>query len=788
MTQRRSISVDGAVQGVGFRPFVFGLARERGLAGFVRNDAAGVEIEIEGEPGAIESFLRALAEGPPPLARVDRVTVGELEPRGAVDFRIRQSEAADAWVARVPPDTATCDDCLRELFDPADRRYRYPFLNCTHCGPRLTIVRGLPYDRSRTTLASFALCDACRAEYEDPADRRFHAQPTACPACGPTLVAREADDGPDAGTVRASDDALAAGDDALAAAVGALRAGRVVALKGLGGYHLAVDAADEAAVARLRERKHREAKPLAIMVPDLESAHELCEVGEAEAALLVSPRRPIVLLRKRTGEDGAGSSVAEAVAPGHRYLGVMLPYTPLHHLLMRDFGGPLVMTSGNRTEEPIVFRQAEAHERLAGIADLYLDHDRPIETRCDDSVTRVMAGGEVPVRRSRGYAPDPVRLPIETPVPLLAVGGHLKNTFCLARGQEAFPGHHIGDLENLAALEAFESGIDQYARLLSVEPEAVAHDLHPDYLSTRHALALRGVERIGVQHHHAHVAGCAAEHGVLDPVIGVAFDGTGYGPDGAVWGGEVMISTLDSYARAAHLAYVPLPGGEAAVRQPWRMALSHLLDAFEGELPTLGLTERLAAFSGERRFDQVRRVIEAGVAGPPTSSMGRLFDAVSALLGVRFESRYEGEAAIDLEMATDPRAADPDFAAPYPIDLIPSPGSVRIWRTGSLIREIVAEIEGGKSPDTVGSRFHATVSQVIVELCVGIRDRGGPRKVALSGGVFQNAILTERTAAALERAGFEVLLHRLLPSNDGGLSYGQAAVAAARLAARPSGS
>ena len=770
MRERRSITIEGVVQGVGFRPFVHGLAATHRLGGFVRNDSSGVRIEVEGRSADVEAFLSDVTRLAPPLARVERVQVAPCDAHGQPDFRILASAASEERTAIVPPDSATCDACLRELFDPADRRYRYPFLNCTHCGPRLTIVRDVPYDRARTTMAGFELCDECRREYEDPADRRFHAQPTACPACGPRLALRDPEGG-----------GIADEDDALLAAAAALSRGLIVAVKGLGGYHLACDASDPQAVGRLRERKNREARPLALMVGSLEAARALCHLEGAEVELLTSPRRPIVLLRKReipaAGRDFAldAPMVAEGVAPRNRYLGVMLPYTPLHHLLLVEVGRPLVMTSGNMTDEPIAYTDEDASNRLGRIADLFLAHDRPIVTRCDDSVARVLCGGEVIVRRSRGYAPAPIALPWESPAPLLAVGGHLKNTFCFVRGARAFLSHHIGDLDTLAARGAFEEGIEHYGRLLGIQPEVVAHDLHPDYVSTRFAAGLTDVEYVGVQHHHAHVAACMVEHGMTEPVIGVSFDGTGYGTDGAVWGGEFMVATPEAFERVAHLRYVPLPGGEAAIRQPWRLAAVHLQAALGSAMEGSDVAGRIAERAGPGRWSGVLELARKGVNSPPTSSVGRLFDAVAALLGIRHEVSYEAQAAIELEMV-----ADPDVEGCYPAEFSREEGRW-LWEPGPIILGILRDLERGRPRAAIASSFHNSVAAAILEASVRIRREHGLSRVALTGGVFQNARLTERAMANLEGAGFEVLLHRRVPSNDGGLSFGQAVVACARL-------
>ena len=707
-TERRRFRVRGVVQGVGFRPYVYRLAQRHRLGGFVLNDGAGVVIEAEGE--RLDLFAEQLRPQAPALARVESVTVEALAPTGESQFRILDSERAGG-TALVPPDLATCDDCLRELFDPADRRYRYPFLNCTQCGPRFTIVRGVPYDRATTTMDGFPMCPECRREYEDPADRRFHAEPTCCPACGPRLSMSVED------------------------AVGLLASGRILAVKGLGGYHLACDAADEKAVSRLRARKSREEKPFALMTaaPEL-----LAEISADEWALLHSPERPIVLLR-RLGAD----LVAPGVAPGSPWLGIMLPYTPLHHLLCADLGRALVMTSGNRSDEPIAFEDGDARARLGDIADAFLAHDRPIHRRCEDSVVRT----GFRVRRSRGYTPSSLSLPAAARRPLLAAGGHLKATFCVARGREAFLSAHLGDLDSPAAHQAFRADLRLYLEMLGVRPEAIAHDLHPDYLSTKWALE-QDSELVAVQHHHAHAAACLAEHGETGPALALVFDGTGYGGDGTIWGGELLRCDLRSFERVAHLDPVPLPGGEAAVREPWRTAAACL------ELAGLPVPWP--------RWDLVHESLK--VNAPLSSGMGRLFDAVAAILGVRDVVTYEGQAAIELE-----QLAGVVEAAPYP------------WRFGDtlgLATRCRLELESGRAREEVAAAFHETVAAGAAEACARAK---GPRLVVLSGGTFQNLRLLDSTRRRLEGLGFRVLSHRLVPPNDGGLSYGQAAVAAARM-------
>jgi len=720
MRERRRFRVRGVVQGVGFRPFVYGLAARHGLSGFVLNDGEGVVIEVEGDAASLQAFAASLRADAPPLARVEAVTVESLHLRGDERFTIAASRPAAgrsaSSAAAIPPDVATCDDCLRELFDPADRRYRYPFLNCTQCGPRFTIVRAVPYDRPSTTMAGFPMCADCRREYEDPGDRRFHAEPIACPACGPRLSMP------------------------LEEAVSLLRAGAIVAVKGLGGYHLACDAESEEAVSRLRARKRRDEKPFALMTA---APEELCDASGEEMSLLHSRARPIVLLRRRHG-----AAVAEAVALGSHWLGVMLPYTPLHHLLAVDVARPLVLTSGNVSDEPIAFEDAEAHARLGDIADAFLSHDRPIHRRCEDSVVRAA----FPIRRSRGYAPG--SLPLAAPPfaaegrSIVAAGAELKSTFCVTRGGEAFLSPHLGDLDSEPAYRAFRTDLALYLAMLDVELDVVAHDLHPEYLSTKWALE-QDAELVGVQHHHAHAAACLAEHGEQGPVLALVFDGTGYGTDGTLWGGELLRCDLAGFERLAHLDPVLLPGGEAAIREPWRMAALHL--------------ERAGVAVPWPRWELVRESLK--LAPPLSSGMGRLFDAVAAVLGVRDRVTYEGQAAVELEQLAGTARAEP-----YP------------WRFGDttgLVSTCHAERLAGRAVEEIAARFHETVAAGAAAACA---EAGGPGTVVLSGGSFQNLRLLDSTRGRLETLGFRVLSHRLVPPNDGGISYGQAAVAARRIA------
>jgi hydrogenase maturation protein HypF len=763
---RTVIRVEGIVQGVGFRPFVYSMATRLGLTGLVGNDVDGVFAEVEGSPSAVAEFLRALERDAPPLARVERVTATRIAPLGTPSFEIVASDPVGRRRTLIAADSATCDDCLRELADPADRRFRYPFINCTNCGPRFTIVRDVPYDRPLTTMAGFPLCEQCAAEYHDPANRRFHAQPTCCPACGPRLTLLDATGKPqDTGGKPANP---ARPDAALQLAARLLRAGRIVAVKGLGGYHLAADAASEEAVAALRARKHREDKPFAILATDLATARRLCQVDDAAASLLESPARPVVLLPRRPEAD-----VAASVAPGNRQLGIMLPYTPLHQLLLAAVGRPLVLTSGNVSDEPIAYRDGDALERLGRIADAFLTHDRPIHTRTDDSVARAVGGRPVLIRRSRGYVPEPIRVSGGFPRPVLACGAELKNTFCLAKGRHAFVSHHIGDLENAETLQSFTEGIEHFSRLFDIAPQAVAYDLHPEYLSTKYALDLDGVDLIGVQHHHAHIASCLADNGIdgsaAGPVIGVAFDGTGYGTDGTIWGGEFLIATPADFRRAGHLAPVPMPGGAAAIRQPWRMAAAYLDAAgLGGAVAGLEVTRRNAA-----RWETIIAMARRRFNAPLTSSAGRLFDAVAAILDLRDEISYEGQAAIALEQLADQKEKGAYGATS-------EPGDPFLMNGTDLFRAATEDLKAGVAREIIAARFHNGLARLIRDGCVLLRERSGLDTVALSGGVFQNQLLLRRTVSGLENTGFTVLQHSRVPCNDGGISLGQAVVAAAR--------
>ncbi|MFE9656436.1 carbamoyltransferase HypF [Micromonospora sp. NPDC006431] len=748
--RRVHVRVEGIVQGVGFRPFVHALATEYELAGIVGNDTAGVFVEVEGDGDRLADFVADLSRRAPTLAQVERLTTEPVPPTGQPGFTIVTSVTGTGREALISPDTATCPDCLAELSDPADRRHRYPFTNCTNCGPRFTIVEDVPYDRRTTTMAEFPLCADCAAEYADPGNRRFHAEPVCCPACGPALRLVDADGAPVSG-------------DPLDTAVRWLRDGRIVGVKGLGGYHLAARADDERVVSTLRARKHREEKPFAVMAADLRAARALVDVAAAAVPVLTGARRPVVLLPRR-----ADAPVAASVAPGNRDLGVMLPYTPLHQLLLGRLGLPIVLTSGNASDEPIAHRDDDARRRLAPIADAFLTHDRRIHVRTDDSVVRVFRGRELPVRRSRGYVPAPITLPWRFDRPVLACGAELKNTFCVAKGRRAFVSHHIGDLANYETLRAFTDGIAHFTRLFDVRPEVVAHDLHPEYLSTKYALQREDVELLGVQHHHAHIASCLADNAEPGPVIGVAFDGLGYGPDGTLWGGELLVADLTGFDRVGHLATVPMPGGTAAVHEPWRMAAAHLHEIYGDAVPDLAVRRR-----HERHWPTVVALGRTATNSPRTSSAGRLFDAVAAILDLHDRVTYEGQAAIALE-----QRADPDERGGYPVGVA---GPVPLLDAGrDLVRYVVDDLLAGVDPGRIAARFHHGLADAVVGAAGAVRERTGLATVALSGGVFQNVLLLDRVVSGLERDGFRVLVHSRVPPNDGGISLGQAAVAAAR--------
>ncbi len=771
------ITLTGIVQGVGFRPFVYNLATRLHVTGWVLNHSGGVDIEVEGTETTVAAFVAALRSEAPPLARIESMDARPVTPSGYACFEIRRSESQAGAYQLISPDIATCPDCVRELFDPRDRRYRYPFINCTNCGPRFTIIRDIPYDRPNTTMERFPLCERCRAEYENPGDRRFHAQPNACPVCGPQLWLVE--------TQNIGDTAAAEPADPAATAVALTRArellleGKILAIKGLGGFHLACDATNPAAVSLLRKRKHRPHKPFAVMAPTLAAARALCEISDEEAALLTSAQSPVVLLNRRAPmPNEKPAAVALAVAPQQDTLGLMLPYTPLHHLLLRDIGRPLVMTSGNLSEEPIAKDNAEALQRLAPLADAFLLHNRDIYARYDDSVLHVVAPSAPDVqflRRARGYAPFPVRLPF-TMTPVLAVGPHLKNTFTLTRDAYAFISQHIGDMENLETLEHYEATLATYQHLFRLEPQGVVCDLHPDYLTTRFAEEYARKQRlpapVRVQHHHAHIAACLADNGWSgDAVIGVAFDGTGYGEDGAIWGGEWFVGGYAGFRRAAHLEYLPLPGGDAAIHHPWRIAVAYLHTLLGAENFPAGIFCPSDAMS-------VRQQITHRLNTPLTSSMGRLFDAISALLDLNHEATYEAQAAVQLEAAALRCAAARRADLPaYRFAIESQPDAALIVRIGALLEAILADVERGMDRNAIAWHFHAAVADMLTRVCERIRATSGLQTVALSGGVFQNRLLLSLSLPRLRAAGFTVLLHHQTPCNDGGVSLGQAMLA-----------
>jgi len=751
----RHLRVYGLVQGVGFRPFVHRLAARHGLAGWVRNAPGEVEIAVEGSEDALAAFRAALEREAPPLAQITAVEEASAPLTGARDFRIRGSDERAGGRQPVSPDVALCAACEAELLDAGNRRYRYPFITCTDCGPRFTVVEAMPYDRERTSMRAFAQCSECLAEYDDPANRRYHSETNSCPDCGPRVWLEDREG------LRATD-----GDVAIRQAGAALADGRIVAVRGLGGFHLAADATDEDVVRRLRERKHREAKPLAVMVRDLDEIRSLCEVGETAARLLSSRERPIVILPLRPG-----APVAPSIAPGLTRVGAMLAYTPLHVLLLEAAGRPLVMTSGNQSEEPIATGVAEARTRLAAIADLFLMHDREIVARYDDSVVRVVDDAPVLLRRARGYAPMPIHLPVATPVPLLAVGPHLKNTFCLAHGTDAFVSQHVGDLDNVETLEHFRAALGRLSALFRIEPEIVVRDHHPGYLSTRVADELGLPRSIAVQHHVAHMAAVLAEHARTDPAIGVMFDGTGYGSDGMIWGAEVFVGDLRGTERVGQLRYAPMPGGDLAARSPWRCALGYrslagdAAPAFDAALGGVTDTDRHLA----------EQQIARGVNAPLASSMGRLFDAAAAVLGLRHHARYEGQAPMELEALAGARPAEP---LPFPLAWEDDR-----WQLEPLPLLVALDERRARGDDLaeLAARFHESVVAGTAALVERVGEARGLRTVALGGGVFQNARLLRGLRARLRVAGFEVLVPRALSPNDGAISFGQAALAAAIL-------
>ncbi len=774
------VRVSGVVQGVGFRPFVYGLAKRLGLHGWVRNTSGGVEILVEGHRLQVERFIHSLQADAPPLARIDSITIKPETPDlNLSTFDIQPSTDLEGAYQPISPDTALCPDCERELFDPNDRRYLYPFINCTNCGPRFTIIKDIPYDRPNTTMADFPLCDDCHAEYENPLDRRFHAQPVACPKCGPFVTLRES---------RGSlpDTKISTIEYRLSAILKArrlLREGHLLAVKGIGGFHLACDAGNAYAVEELRHRKGRAGKPFALMAADVKHVKEICNVSTEEADLLTGHEKPIVLLEKKRGANYL------SVSPNMDTLGFMLPYTPLHHLILNQTDpilarepapAVLVMTSGNLSEEPIAIENEEALERLSPLADAFILHDRPIHVRCDDSVVKVDRRPQaadhavdhrpatVFLRRSRGYAPYPVRLPF-TVKPTLAVGGELKNTFCLARDGYAFLSHHIGDMENAETYDSFEQGVKHLSHIFRVNPSLIAYDLHPNYFTTHYAQKL-SIPQIAVQHHHAHIASCMADNELEDRrLIGLSFDGTGYGTDGAIWGGEIILASYADFKRIARLEYLPLPGGDSAIHHPWRIALgyAHSLGLDITDLPFLQKIDRQAITILQQQVDK-------NLNAPLTSSMGRLFDAVASLSGVRSDVTYEAQAAIELEVLSKPFIAS---AQPYPCHPGRSEESPLIIRVKDLFAAIIQDIRAGESAGMIGAKFHKTIAKISIDICKQIREQTSLNEVALSGGVWQNQILLDLVRDGLETEGFVVYFHKQVPTNDGGLALGQAVIA-----------
>lgn len=758
------IEIQGAVQGVGFRPFIYRLATELGLVGWVNNSAQGVLIEVEGMRSQLDTFLHRIDPEKPPRSFIQHLESAFLEPVGYSSFEIRDSVAGEK-TALVLPDIATCPDCLSEIFDSSNRRYRYPFTNCTNCGPRFSIIEALPYDRPNTTMQHFGLCEQCQTEYDNPLDRRFHAQPNACPQCGPHLELWDR-----------KGQVLASHDQALQMTADVIREGKIVAVKGLGGFHLMVDARNEEAVQRLRLVKHREEKPFALLYPSLELIKVHCVVSELEEQLLRSPESPIVLLTRKTRNVKFETSLlpAPAVAPNNPYWGIMLPYTPLHHLLMAELGFPVVATSGNRSDEPICIDQHEAIQRLQDMADLFLVHNRPIICPVDDSVVRVMAGQAMVLRRARGYAPLPVCLPVSPPLPLLAVGAQLKNTIAFSVNQQVFVSQHLGDLDTVPAFDVFQQTIARFQQLYELHSAAVVCDLHPDYRSTQFAQELSQkftqhsiIPVIPVQHHYAHVLSCMAEHQLEGTALGIAWDGTGYGLDGTIWGGEFLQITQTSFNRVAHLRTFGLPGGETAIKQPRRSAIGLLYELFGEELFQMQSLAPIQAFPGQEQ-QILHTMLKQKVNTPVTSSMGRLFDVVAAMIGLRQQTQFEGQAAMELEFAIGTAQTDES----YSFDILESsselPSSLIVdWE--AMIKEILVDMKDRIPIDKISAKFHNT----LVEMIVILAKRVGEQRVILTGGCFQNKYLAERAIQRLKTEDFCPYWHQQIPPNDGGIALGQ---------------
>lgn len=755
------ISANGLVQGVGFRPYIYNLAAKLSLSGFVQNDSSGVFIDVEGCDSSVDEFLDCLVKSPPLHAIIEGLQYTTLPPKGYKSFIIEESATKENNATMICADIATCPDCLKELFNPGDRRYRYPFINCTNCGPRFTIVNDTPYDRRNTTMSDFDMCHDCNCEYHNPKNRRFHAQPNACLVCGPQL------------RLLNNEGFTVQTQDPISTVCTLLHDGKIVAVKGLGGYHIACDAMNRNAVSLLRKRKYREDKPFAVMMENIETVNNFCFVNAKEETLLLSIQRPIVLLRKKSD-----CAIPHDIAPDNLYLGVMLPYTPLHYLIIKESGLPLVMTSGNVSDEPIAYKNTEAFARLKCIADYFLVHNRDIFMRCDDSVVKVIEDKEMIIRRSRGYAPFPLRLQYAFTKPVLACGAFLKNTFCLARGNHAFLSHHIGDLENTETLHSYETAIEHYKRLFSVEPEVIAYDLHPEHLSTKYALAQKDdILKIGVQHHHAHIASCMTENDITHKVIGVAFDGLGYGDDGNFWGGEFLVADISRYERAGHLDYVPMPGGEQAIKEPWRMAISYLYHMYGTDIHLLSLFDT-QKFMKEKndKLEILFKMLSRKINSPLTSSAGRLFDGVASLLDLQHSVNYEGQAAIKLESIADERET-----GHYPFGINANTGGrcnvpfIIQWQP--VIKHIMEDLQHKTANPIISTRFHNSIVEMVAQVCIMLRDIVGLHDVVLSGGVFQNNFLLSRSINKLTSNGFKVYTHQKVPCNDGGISLGQAVIA-----------
>ncbi len=758
MNKAVRIVIKGIVQGVGFRPYIFRLANRLSLKGEVYNTSAGVVIEVEGAQNVVEDFIEKIPVFPPPLARIDDIEIETCQLKERTSFKIIDSLPEEGRFVPVSPDIGICSDCLSEMLSPVDRRYKYPFINCTNCGPRFTIIADIPYDRQKTTMHKFTMCSDCRAEYSDPSNRRYHAQPDACHKCGPSIR-----------LLKNNGAEMETSTPILQAAI-LLQGGNIIAIKGIGGFHLACDATNDAVVAELRKRKGREGdKPFAVMSLDLDYVQQYCQVNEEEAHLLTSTAKPIVLLKKLPN-----CLISAEVAPKNNYFGVMLPYTPLHYLLLAEFQGvALVMTSGNSSEEPLTKDNQEAIEKLKGMADYLLVHERDIHNRCDDSVTSVIDSKESIIRRSRGYVPLPIVLKFNLGQ-ILAVGAELKNTFCLTKDNYAFLSQHMGDLKNYETLNYYKESIAHFKRLFRIEPEIIAHDLHPDYLSTKFAREYSCLQPLAfslqpIQHHHAHIAACLAENGIDEKVIGVAMDGTGYGTDGNVWGCEFMLTDYSGFERVAHLKYIPMPGGDKATEEPWRMAVSYLHSVYGEAIPS-----RFLKRWGDEKTSFIMKMLRQGINSPLTSSAGRLFDAVASILSLRDKVNYEAQAAIELEMI-----ADEDENSGYEFEIY-GEGNVLIIDPTKTIIDIVCDMDCGIHLSVISARFHNTVLGWTLEICRRMRDKTGINKVALSGGVFQNRYLSERLKPRLKEEGFSVIFHAKVPTNDGGISLGQAVIAVRR--------